>query len=79
MVQDFRTESLPVNFLQKAAFIFLSRIVLRLFTYDQKLEFRKLEATTKKFTKIEADITYLKNSVWLEPAHRVYPGNHLNH
>ena len=60
MVQDFRTESLPVNFLQKAAFIFLSRIVLRRFTYDQKLEFRKLEATTKKFTKIEADITYLK-------------------
>ena len=50
MVQDFRTESLPVkfNFLQKAVFIFLSRIVLCLFTYDQKLEFRKLEATTKK-------------------------------
>ena len=48
MVQDFRTESLPVNFLQKAAFIFLSRIVLRRFTHDQNLEFRKLEATTKK-------------------------------
>ena len=57
MVQDFRTESLPVNFLQKADFFFLSRIVLCRFTYDQKLEFRKLEATTKKITKIEVDIT----------------------
>ena len=49
MVQHFKTESLPVNFLQKAVFIFLSSIFLRLFTHDQKLEFRKLEATTKKY------------------------------
>ena len=33
----------------KAAFIFLSTIVLRRFAHDQKLEFRKLEATTKKY------------------------------
>ena len=57
MVQDFRTESLPVNFLQKTVFIFLSKIVLRRLTHDQKFEFKKLEAT-KKNTKIEADITY---------------------
>ena len=44
MVQDFRTESLPVNFLQKAALIFFSRNVISLFTHDQKLETRELEA-----------------------------------
>ena len=63
MVQDFRTESLPVNFLQTAALIFLSRIILRLLTHDQKLEFRKYVASTIFFfffTKIEAGITYLK-------------------
>ena len=48
MVLDFSTKSLPVNLVQKAAFIFLSRIVLHRFTHDQKLEFGKLEATTKK-------------------------------
>ena len=66
MVHALRTESLPINYFQKAVFTFLSRVVLRLLSPDQKLQFRKLEAITKKFTKLEADIKYLKLFIILQ-------------
>ena len=56
MVPDSRTESSPIKFIHKAVITFLSKVVLRLLNQDQKLQFRKLEAISKKFSKLEADI-----------------------
>ena len=61
MVPDSRTESSPIKFIHKAVITFLSKVVLRLLNQDQKLQFRKLEAITKKFSKLEADIKYIKD------------------
>ena len=60
MVPDSRTESSPIKFIHKAVITFLSKVVLRLLNQDQKLQFRKLEAISKKFNKLEADIKYLR-------------------
>ena len=62
MVPDSRTESSPIKFIHKAVITFLSKVVLRLLNQDQKLQFRKLEAISKKkkFSKLEADIKYYK-------------------
>ena len=49
MVPDSRTESSPIKFIHKAVITFLSKVVLRLLNQDQKLQFRKLEAISKKF------------------------------
>ena len=59
MVPDSRTESSPIKFIHKAVITFLSKVVLRLLNQNQKLQFRKLEAISKKFSKLEADIKYL--------------------
>ena len=48
MVPDSRTESSPIKFIHKAVITFLSKVVLRLLNQDQKLQFRKLEAISKK-------------------------------
>ena len=59
MVADRRTKSSPIKSINKAVITFLSKVVLRLLNQDQKLQFRKLEAITKKFSKLEDDIKYL--------------------
>ena len=59
MFPDSRTESSPIKFIHKAEITFLSKVLLRLLNQDQKLQFRKLEAITKKFSKLEAEIKYI--------------------
>ena len=61
MVLDNRTETSQIKFIHKAVITFLSKVVLLLLNLDQKLQFRKLEAITKKFSKLEADINVHHN------------------
>ena len=48
MVPDRGTESSRIKFIHKGVITFLSKVVIHLLNQDQKLQFSKLEAITKK-------------------------------